>query len=428
MLLGAAVMSGVAYAWWPGEARYRPIEPWERGTVGDIVYALGVQHMGRSQHRTAAAHPANATRKLVDGQRGVMRVTWDNRTSLPTRAKPRLAVVLVPKATISGQRGGGGGGGGGGSAVTGPAPTAVDKGWVFPFDKPLVPGPGDTQALAVNTVNRTVDYEAAFALIWETDEEYAMNINDAEAYASCIHCGAVAIAYQVVFVIDNDGTNDNVAAPQNLAGALSYDCINCMTYALAQQLFITLDEPLSPGAMAKLDEEWAKIAAYQQAIEAGQVKLTDIQGQLQQYTDEIKSIVEADQPGTFMTSTAASTTAAPTSSPSASPSSVSATPSTSAPPPTSSAPQPSATAVSTAPSEVVETPSTTTNPTTEVGSTSTVTTSDESTSTDSTASSDPGSTGTASGDGTSSGATSDGAASGGTTAGGTTSGGTATSP
>ena len=82
----------------------------------------------------------------------------------------------------------------------------------------------------------------------------------------------------MVFVIDTDDTNDNVATPQNLAGALNYDCINCLTYALAQQLFITLDEPLSPDATRQLDEVWARAATYQQAIESGQVKLSDIQG------------------------------------------------------------------------------------------------------------------------------------------------------
>ncbi len=405
MLAGAVAVSGVAYAWWPGEGNYQPIQPWERGTVGDIVYALGVDHMSQSHPslRTADTRPAAATSTLVPGQRGVMRAMWDTRTALPTAAHPRMALVMVPKILRVG-------GAGGGSTA---AP--VDKGWVFPFDKPLAPGPDDSQALAVNTTNGTVTYEAAFALIWQTDEEYAENINDAEAYASCFNCGAVAVAYQVVFVIDTDDTNDNVATPQNLAGALNYNCINCLTYAMAQQLFITLDEPLSPDAMRQLDEVWARAATYQQAIESGQVKLSDIQGQLQAYTDEIKAIVEADQPGTFMTSTAASTTAAPspTTSVSASP-----TPTTTVSSPVSSTPQPSPTEASTAPSATTVAPSTTTDPTTTAGSTSTVTTSDASSTTDPTAT-DSTSTGTAtSGDTTS----------GGTTSGDTTSGGTASSP
>ena len=100
----------------------------------------------------------------------------------------------------------------------------------------------------MNTTDNTVEYEAAFAMVYVTDSSDAMNVNEAHAYASCNSCAAVAVAYEVVFVIDTDLTNDNVAVPQNLAGALNYDCVNCLTYALARQLFVTLDEPLSEEA------------------------------------------------------------------------------------------------------------------------------------------------------------------------------------
>ena len=93
--------------------------------------------------RTADTRPAAATSRLAPGQRGVMRAMWDTRTALPTAAHPRMALVMVPKILRVG-------GAGGGSAA---AP--VDKGWVFPFDKPLAPGPDDSQALAVNTTNGT---------------------------------------------------------------------------------------------------------------------------------------------------------------------------------------------------------------------------------------------------------------------------------
>ncbi|MEW5808557.1 MAG: hypothetical protein AB1925_03810 [Actinomycetota bacterium] len=363
VLAGAAMATGVAYAWWPGESTYRPIQPYERGTIGDIAYAVGLERLGSPPpQRSAPTRPVAASRTLAPGQRGVMRAVWDTRTPLPTAGQPRLMVVLIPKILRSG-----------GAAGSAPITTVADKGWVFPVDKPLTPGPDDNQALAVNTTDNTVVYEAAFALVWQTDEEYAENINDAEAYASCRNCGAVAVAYQVVFVIDGDDSNNNVATPQNLAGALNYDCVNCLTYGLAQQLFITLDEPLSPAATAKLDEVWSRVSAFQGQIEAGQVKLADIQPQLQAYTDEIKAIVEEDQPGTFSTSTVGSTTSSP-------PTSTSAPPSvseTSSVPSTSEAPEPSAT-VEASVSETAA-PSTSSAPTTTAGSTSTVTTSDPTT-------------------------------------------------
>jgi putative peptide zinc metalloprotease protein len=414
ILLGAAVMAGIAFAWWPGEGKYRPIQPWERGTVGDIAYALRVEHMNQP-HRTVnyAPRPA-AVRHLVKGQRGVMRSVWDTRTSPPTFTQPQLAVILVPK-TIPGARVGGGGGG----IVTAPT-TVADKGWVFPFDKPLVLDPenGDNQALAVNTTDGTVDYEAAFAMVWVTDNSDAMNINDAEAWASCDSCASVAVAYQVVFVIDTDDADNNVVAPQNLAGALNYNCVNCLTYALAQQLFITLDDPLSDESMAALDELWLEIGAYEDKIAAGQVPLDQIDDQLAAYTEQIKQIVAADQPGTFSTATVTATqaTAPPTATPTATPSPTPTASSTATP-----TPSPSATESPTASSTSSPTPTSSSSPTTS-SSDPTGTTSDPTTSGGST------STGTTSDGSTSSGTTSDGTTSGGTTSDGSTSGGTATSP
>ncbi|MBX7456357.1 hypothetical protein GR927_51005 [Mycolicibacterium sp. 3033] len=360
LLAGTAMATGVAYAWWPGDSTYRPIQPYERGTIGDIAYAVGLERLGSPPpQRSAPTRPVAATRSLVPGQRGVMRAMWDTRSSLPTAGHPRLMVVMIPRILRSG------------GAAGSPAPnrTVADKGWVFPVDKPLTPGPDDNQALAVNTTDNTVVYDTAFALVWQTDEEYAENINDAEAYASCRNCGAVAVAYQVVFVIDGDDSNNNVATPQNLAGALNYDCINCLTYGLAQQLFITVDEPLSPAAVARINEVWSRVSGFQAQIEAGQVKLADIQPQLEAYTDEIKAIVEEDQPGTFATPTVAATSSSPTTAAT----STSAAPTVSATaPPSSEAPEPSATVEAPA----TDQPSTSSAPTTTAGSTSTVATSD----------------------------------------------------
>ncbi|MHA0288416.1 hypothetical protein ACXYX3_18470 [Mycobacterium sp. C3-094] len=367
LLAGTAMATGVAYAWWPGDSTYRPIQPYERGTIGDIAYAVGLQRLGPPPpQRSSPTRPVAATRQLTPGQRGVMRAMWDTRSALPTAGQPRLMVVLIPRILRSG----------GAAGSSAPVTTVADKGWVFPVDKPLTPGPDDNQALAVNTTDNTVVYDTAFALVWQTDEEYAENINDAEAYASCRNCGAVAVAYQVVFVIDGDDSNNNVATPQNLAGALNYDCINCLTYGLAQQLFITIDEPLSPTAMAKIDEVWSRVAEFQGRIEAGQVKLADIQPQLEAYTDEIKAIVEEDQPGTFATPTTVAATSS--SSPTTAPTSTSAVPTVSeTATPTSDGPEPSAT-VEASEAETAA-PSTSSAPTTTAGSTSTVATSEPTT-------------------------------------------------
>jgi putative peptide zinc metalloprotease protein len=394
MLLGAVVVTGVAYAWWPGEGNYRPIQPWERGTIGDIAYALGVERLGGPRQTTAAPSPAAASRQLGKGQRGVVQSVWDTRTPPPTFTQPQLAVILIPKA-VPGARVGGGGGG-----VAAPTTTA-DQGWVFPVSKPLAAGPGDTQALAVNTTDNTVEYEAAFAMVWVDDQADAMNVNEAHAYASCDSCAAVAVAYQVVFVIESDETDNNVAAPQNLAGALNYDCVNCLTYALAEQLFITLDRPLTEEEMAKLDEIWGQIEELETRINNGELTLEEIDAiddQLAGYTAQIKEVVApamatstapstavqtaaqstaASAPSTVPPTTTQPSTAVTTATSSPSPT-VSSTATSSAPPTVSS--QPTSSATSSAPSITSEPTASTDSTSDATGSTTDGTTSDGSTS------------------------------------------------
>jgi putative peptide zinc metalloprotease protein len=420
-VVGAAALAGIAYAWFPNDDNYRPIEAAERGTLSDIIYALRVETMGDAQHSqrtvSGATQPVAATRPLAVGQRGVMPALWDTRTPPPTVNSPQLAVILVPRQPTSAASGGG--------YIVAAPEVQQDKGWVFPFDKPIAPTPGDgnNQALAVNTIDNTVVYDAAFALVWADDTEHAMNINEAHAYASCKNCGAVAVAYQVVFVIDKIEDNDNVAVPQNLAGALNYDCVNCVTYALARQLFVTLDKDLSDSAKADLDELWKEIAAYGEQIANGDpnIDINKIDDRLAEYTRQIMLIVEEDQPGTFPTELYPSltqTTAPPTTT---APSTAALSPSATSPPPSTSAPESVSTSEATAStgtateepsSSATETSSSATETATSEPAAPTDSVSSEP-STGSTTTSDPTagdtstSTGTSSGDSTSGGSTSD---------------------
>ncbi len=385
LVCGALVLSGLAWAWWPREGNYLPIRPTEHGAFFNIELMPSVHRMSsaNTSHRitNSAAHSSPVLR---NGSQGVMRVLWDTRSAPPTKKSPQLALVLVPRPAAAGAVVGTGGGGG---AVAAPAAAQTARGWVFPFSKPIAPGPGDNQALAVNTTDGTIVYDTAFAMIWMTDNSYAQNRNDGEAYASCRTCAAVAVAYQVVFVVDSNPNDDNVATPQNLAGALNYNCVNCMTYGLARQLFVTLNKPLSPLAMAQLTVLWAEITAYGYEVRAGLVPLNQIDPKLADYTRQILAIVQTDQPGalspmTMPTSTSAATSmsntpvlssaastsgSATASTTSASPSAAAAAPVTVAPrrPTAGSAPPTSASPTTAGTAEAIptsaQTPSATTN-------------------------------------------------------------------
>ena len=239
---------------WPGPGgrtpgTYRPIQPYEGGTLRQ---AAGASRPPAGPHRRPRRGPA---RQLVTG--------WADGDARPTRDHPQLALVLVPATARAPAPG---------RPPTGTTPTARPgptagapataralgdaQPWVFPFNKPLAPGKGDNQAMAVNTTDNTIQYDVAFALVWVDDDSPALNRNEAYAFASCNNCAAVSVGFQVVLV-----TGDNhVAVPQNISAAVNYDCVNCLTYALATQLFVTLDGPLSDAGTQQIAALWQQIA------------------------------------------------------------------------------------------------------------------------------------------------------------------------
>ncbi|HJV99265.1 MAG TPA: hypothetical protein VJ617_09245, partial [Arthrobacter sp.] len=188
------------------------------------------------------------------------------------------------------------------AADTAPAPS-----WVFPFDSPAAPKEDSNQALAVNTQDGSVAYDVAFALVWAENDQPVDTTNEAYAFASCSDCAAVAVGFQVVLIV---GQAD-VIVPENLSAAANYNCVRCLTYALARQLVLTLDGPLSDDGEAKLNALWAEIAEYGRNLH--NVPLSEIQGRLSAYKDQIIRIVKTDPtvtPGTGL-STPPATPATP---------------------------------------------------------------------------------------------------------------------
>ncbi|MBV9098973.1 MAG: hypothetical protein JO079_13045 [Frankiaceae bacterium] len=297
-----AMLGGLAYAWWP-HGNYRPIQPWERGTVTDAL-------------------PMAASSGLQPGRTASATTIWaGDGSALPTADHPVMAVVMTPK--------------------NGSGPT-----WVFPFNKPAPAGPGGNQAMAVVTRNGGVAYNVAFALVWVTSD-IALNRNEAYAFASCTGCKAVAVAFQVVLLVGDV----HVVAPQNIAAAVGYHCVACVTQALATQLVVSVDS-LTPWMRQKLLVLWAQMAAMRSQL--AHMTFNQIQALLISFERQILAIVKpaalapapAPTPSAAVTGSAApspsgSATAGPSqsASPSASASaSASASPSDSTSPSASASP------------------------------------------------------------------------------------------
>jgi putative peptide zinc metalloprotease protein len=253
-LLAAVVLLALIFVWWP-RGNYRPIQSYERGTIGQIV--------------PAASHTESAG--LREGRQDSAVTLWPaDAGPLPSAEKPALSLVLVPRSnTPDGKL----------------APT-----WVFPFNRPAAPGPGDNQALAVNTSDGTVVYDVAFALVW-ADQNTVLNKNEAYAFASCNACKATAISFQVVLILGNA----NVVVPQNISAAVTYQCVSCVTQALAVQLVLSVSAVPSAAEIADVQALWREIEAF-----AGQLRglsFAEIHARLIGYQKRLLDVITQYAPG-----------------------------------------------------------------------------------------------------------------------------------
>jgi putative peptide zinc metalloprotease protein len=237
-----AVVALLVSAWWPS-GQYRPIQAYERGTLGEAVHAVSVS---------------------------------------ATSGGPVAVMPVAP----------------GGELVTGTGAAAIEAAEgdaaVFPFSLPDAPRPQDNQALAVNTTDGAARYALAFELLMLSDR-LADSTNEAYALASCTSCLTVAVAFQVVLLL---GDVDTVT-PENIAVAINYSCVLCVTYALALQLVITLDEPLSDDEVAELETIWEQVDALEEQLAT--MPLEEIQPALVDIEQQIVDVLADDIAGTETT-------------------------------------------------------------------------------------------------------------------------------
>jgi putative peptide zinc metalloprotease protein len=267
--LATGIACAAGWAWWPS-GQYTAIEPYEHGTLTGFI-----------QSPTTAIRPVSPVRiALAPGRHLAVAMIP---VGGATKAHP--AFFFVP--------------GSGGRPGVGVLSTGTGSATAFPFSLPGPPGPGDTQALAVNTKDGTVVYKVAYAVVTVQNGEPVTNTNGAYAIASCHSCAAIAISFQVVLVV---GTSHAIA-PVNASAALNYNCLACVTLAYANQIVVTLTQQPTADLVTKLQSalqqlNLAPTLASTQAI-------TDLVNQVQQQIDAV-----LQQSGQLATTTATTTTRA----------------------------------------------------------------------------------------------------------------------
>ena len=341
--LAVAMVAALALAWWPDADRYRPVQPFEGGTLFDLA-VLNVPVEERSSRTTTPTG-------------GEVLTVLPSSATVPTEDAPQLALVLVPRDADGAADAG---------LEPGGSTEAPDGAWVFPFNEPLPPEPGDNQSLAVNTTDHSVVYDVAIAWVWATDGEAVLNVNEAYAFASCTDCVTVAVAFQVVVIVGDA----NVVVPQNLSAAVNYECFECITASVASQLVVTIDELPGLEGQIALAELWEEISAFAASIPT--MPLADVIARMEEYKQEIIEILDAApqvapspsvtpsaSPSPTPDAAAPGAESTPTPEPTASPTvgSPAATPATTIAPAVTPSPSPTPTSTSSSSAEPTPTPS-----------------------------------------------------------------------
>ena len=395
---GAALIAGLAWAWWPA-GQYQPVRATDRGTLVSLGQMVSSP--------TAAARPAptptpEPTVQLTPGRHlAVSMIPVGGATKqhpamfVISQGKGKPAVAIVSGSAPDPSHASGGTfspkpAGDTSSAAAQSAPPATSStsttstpvnATAFPFQLPSAPGPGGTQALATNTKDGGVLYDVAYSIVTVQDGAPVTNTNSAFAIAHCKACTTVAVSFQIVLVIGQS----RIVAPINAAGALNYDCTACLTTAIADQIVVTLKSQPSKELAAQLAADLKQLNALPElGSNATPAAVASAVAAVQQ---EIET--QLHDSGLMTTSSSTTNPGSSTDSTSSSSSSsggTTTTSSSSSSPPTSSTPSGSTTtstpaSTTTSPATTTTTPSSTTTTTTPTTTTTTASPSADTTTT-----------------------------------------------
>jgi putative peptide zinc metalloprotease protein len=410
---GTAIVAGMVWAWWP-DGQYQPVRANQGGTIaamGRMIAApqvvarpaaAPVAELTPGAHLAMAMIPVGGASKrhpalfIVSGGKGKPAVALVSDSTPAPRGVPRLRSAATPGApTTTARPSAASTPTASAATATGSSPagssTTTVPAAAFPFQLPAAPGPGGTQAVAVNTKDGGVTYDVAYSLVTVRNGAPVTNTNSAYALANCKACTTVAVSFQLVLII---GESKSIA-PINAAGALNYDCPACTTTAIADQIVVTLSAQPSQALLAELTADLkqlnalpelgtggtptavaTEVAAVQKEIET-QLNQSGLPAQPIGQTPTTTSTSSATPTSTATTPTTASGTPTTASGAAASPSTTTPASSSAGSGPAGSSPTSttSSTSQSTTPAPQSSSPSTTTTSSTPSSTTSTSTTS-----------------------------------------------------
>jgi putative peptide zinc metalloprotease protein len=187
----AALLAVLAWAWWPS-GQYQPVRPTHDGTLVSAAATVAAPATAaRPQPRAAGLAPGRhlAVALIPRGgptpERPAIFLVEDRDGETPTVLVSDEAPATEGAPTTAG-----------GEAASPATPTVPAA--AFAFELPDPPGPGDSQALAVNTTDGATEYDIAYSLVTVTDGATVDSTNEAYAFAGCTGCSTVAVSFQLV--------------------------------------------------------------------------------------------------------------------------------------------------------------------------------------------------------------------------------------
>jgi putative peptide zinc metalloprotease protein len=140
----------------------------------------------------------------------------------------------------------------------------------------------DNAAVAVNTKDGSSVFRFAFK-VKKVMGDVVEEENAAVAFASCTSCRTMAIAVEIVLIMDDA----SVINPTNLALAINYECTLCETFAVAIQFVLTTGGPVHFTAegnrlLAQIKHEFRELGEQDLSFEEFQARIDELSEQLRQ--------------------------------------------------------------------------------------------------------------------------------------------------